>query len=686
MKIEVNFATPQFEIELDSGNYFNHQDDAIMGKTSELDKDLADGLKAAKSKRCYFTLVLKGGTDGALIVSKTKIAAPAIAEAKKKSGGSAVVSGLVSYADGAYLFETVKVVSATAAQAVKTIAKRDAEQSIHAVFRVSTDPELLAGDGNSPPTTPQTTQKPQDGAAVTAKKPTLDNRTPAESVYQARVKALSEDLKKAITTGTAAGNEAKLRFSESQLFSRKKEFEQALTKLDAAEVQIKKALAGTPPAPNGMRRLNDLKPAITAAISAGGPNVTRIQALLGSATGLLKNGEFDQAEKVLDELEPLLKPSKGPVVVDLSAEWKAKLAQWTPVIKAAIVAKGPNAANIAKLMAQASAQSKPGGDVPQAIALLTECHNLAQPAVAVSELEEKETKLNSQITDLQAQLEKIESEKLAVEFEGMSINDIDNALFKQSEEALHALVASNNALLRALTGQGGGDPIGLARELQKKVEADEKKKDDIERKRELLGKMRDSGFFENRDANADVSQNNVDEGDLREKLATAEADLADTEKSKAFHKKLEQYIGTIHSAVAEKPEIGAADVNLAFENAKQQADAGNWEKADKLLEDAHRKAELVLKRKPYLTAKLANEPKINAAKKIKQVNPKTNKKYGDEVDTAWKGIVELAKGGKYDAATRDLTALVKMIDGQITPALQPARRECEKPRPAEEAA
>src|SRR5580704_11812654 len=110
-----------------------------MAKATELDKDLAAGLKAAKSKRCYFVLVLKGGTDGALLVSKTKIAAPAIAEAKKKSGGSAVVMGFVSYEDGIYIFETAKVPSATAVQAVKTIVKRDAEQSIKAEFRLSTD-------------------------------------------------------------------------------------------------------------------------------------------------------------------------------------------------------------------------------------------------------------------------------------------------------------------------------------------------------------------------------------------------------------------------------------------------------------------------------------------------------------------------------------------------------------------
>ena len=173
-----------------------------MGKTTELDKDLADGLKSAKSKRCYFVLVLKGGTDGALLVSKSKIGAPAIAEAKKKSGGSAVVSGLVSYADSTYLFETAKSPPATAAQATKTIVKRDAELSIKAVFRMGTDPELLA-DAGAPSAT--TSQKPQPTAPV--KKPLATapvektDKPPVAATGMHRLNDLTPSIKAAITAG-----------------------------------------------------------------------------------------------------------------------------------------------------------------------------------------------------------------------------------------------------------------------------------------------------------------------------------------------------------------------------------------------------------------------------------------------------------------------------------------------------
>ena len=42
-----------------------------MAKTEELDKDLVDGLKQAKSKRSYFALVLKGGEIAANRLAKT---------------------------------------------------------------------------------------------------------------------------------------------------------------------------------------------------------------------------------------------------------------------------------------------------------------------------------------------------------------------------------------------------------------------------------------------------------------------------------------------------------------------------------------------------------------------------------------------------------------------------------------
>jgi hypothetical protein len=125
-----------------------------MASQTDFDEELAAGLKAAKSKRCCFALVMKGGADGALIVAKAKVPPAAIAEAKKKSGGSAVSQGICFYEDGKYIFELAKEPPATMARLIKTIAKRDAEMTINVECRMGTDAELADANGT-------------DGAAAT---------------------------------------------------------------------------------------------------------------------------------------------------------------------------------------------------------------------------------------------------------------------------------------------------------------------------------------------------------------------------------------------------------------------------------------------------------------------------------------------------------------------------------------
>src|SRR5438552_8060311 len=106
-----------------------------MPKVEELDEELVTALKQAKSKRMYFAAVLKGASDGALLLKKTKIPPADIAAAKKKCGGSAVLKGACFYEDGKYVFETAKDPPATLANALKIIARRDAGLSIHPICR-----------------------------------------------------------------------------------------------------------------------------------------------------------------------------------------------------------------------------------------------------------------------------------------------------------------------------------------------------------------------------------------------------------------------------------------------------------------------------------------------------------------------------------------------------------------------
>jgi hypothetical protein len=69
---------------------------------------------------------------------------------------------------------------------------------------------------------------------------------------------------------------------------------------------------------------------------------------------------------------------------DRAAEYQARLVEWSPAIMAAMTGQGPAAADIARLFAQATALSRPGGDMAKALARLTRCHALATRGAALS--------------------------------------------------------------------------------------------------------------------------------------------------------------------------------------------------------------------------------------------------------------------------------------------------------------
>ncbi len=257
-----------------------------MAKAAEMDTQLLAGLKAAKSKRAYFALVLKGSNDGALIVSKTKVPPADIADAKKQSGGSAVLKGFCSYEEGTYVFETAKPAAATAAQAVKTIAKRDAGLALKAEFRVSAVPELLADEGDSP--APSTAAAQPDGAAVTK-----------------RFHAMTAD----ITAAMGGPNDAQVKalFAAIRQQLQSKDFAKATQMLDQLAPLVKQPAkaAAQPDGAAIIKRFHALTPQITDAM--GGPNDAQVKSLFATIRQQLKSNDFAKASELLDQLTPLVK-------------------------------------------------------------------------------------------------------------------------------------------------------------------------------------------------------------------------------------------------------------------------------------------------------------------------------------------------------------------------------------------
>ncbi len=329
-----------------------------MAKAAELDKDLVDGLKAVKSKRGYFALVLKGSNDGALILSKTKVPPGDIAAAKKQSGGSAVVKGFCQYEDGKYVFETAKEAPGTAAQAVKAIAKRDAGMAVNAEFRVSTDPELLADEGDSTATASTTAQRQQDGAAV-----------------MKRVNAMTADIMAALAGPNKDRVRALFAAINGQLQS--KDFAGASKTLDELEPVLKQAKSAAPQ-PDGAeltKRLNGMTADIKAALA--GSNKAAVQALYVAVSGQIKGKDFVQASKSLDELDLLLKQAAPTVPPQQDgAELTKRLNGMTADIKAALA--GPNKARVQSLYVAVSGQIK-SNDFAQVGKTLDELEALVKP-------------------------------------------------------------------------------------------------------------------------------------------------------------------------------------------------------------------------------------------------------------------------------------------------------------------
>src|SRR5262245_51803215 len=123
------------------------------------DEKLATNIKLARTRKkdnpVHFALVLKGGTDGALLIDRKKVAKGEIDEAKKSSGGSAVIRGVCYGGDGGVVqFATAKMPAPAWANAVKKIVSRDAGVMIKAQFVLDNDLVDTPEEGEVPPAPP----------------------------------------------------------------------------------------------------------------------------------------------------------------------------------------------------------------------------------------------------------------------------------------------------------------------------------------------------------------------------------------------------------------------------------------------------------------------------------------------------------------------------------------------------
>ena len=99
------------------------------------DAGLAAALKQAKGKKMFFAFVPKG-SEGTLIVSKTKISSKQLADAKKEIGGGTPVTGMCYGGDGGkMIFQVAKAAPAQMGAAIKKVIHRDAGLTITPTFQ-----------------------------------------------------------------------------------------------------------------------------------------------------------------------------------------------------------------------------------------------------------------------------------------------------------------------------------------------------------------------------------------------------------------------------------------------------------------------------------------------------------------------------------------------------------------------
>lgn len=321
-----------------------------VAKPENLDTALADGLKQAKTRRMYFAFVVKGGTDGALIVAKKKIPPTAIAEAKKKCGGSAVIRGACFGEDGKWVFETAAEPPATLGNALKIVARRDTGLTIAPLCRIGTDPDL-ADDGESPP---DSAPLPGDQAAP---------ETSAESLWKARLAELTPGLKNALVQKDGPADQIKRDFAQAQQLAANGEFTEAIARLDAIANRLQPSSlpadsTAAPSAPDGSalwnRTLAEVTPLLKSALAAGGEKAQLAKQEFAAANALAQKSAFAAAVAALERLRAELlpappsapSPSEPPSPQDTKSLLIGRLNALASALKQVLASKSPHTQQI----------------------------------------------------------------------------------------------------------------------------------------------------------------------------------------------------------------------------------------------------------------------------------------------------------------------------------------------------
>jgi hypothetical protein len=155
------------------------------------DADLVKALKLAKSKKMFFAFVPKGAT-GKLIISKARIPAKLLAQAKKEIGGGNPITGKCSGPPNDMVFLVAKAAPPTLAAALKKVAK-DAGLAIVPDVQLAGDADDEEEDTGDEGAVVDETASPEEAEAADAEDEDEDEDESDEEDETPDVDADSED-------------------------------------------------------------------------------------------------------------------------------------------------------------------------------------------------------------------------------------------------------------------------------------------------------------------------------------------------------------------------------------------------------------------------------------------------------------------------------------------------------------
>jgi hypothetical protein len=282
---------------------------------AEIDTQLAAALKQAKGKPMSFAFVAKGPADGKLLVSKGKVAAKQVTEAKAKLGGGTLWRGRCVGDEGSLVFEVPKPPPPTLAAQLKKVISRDAGLTLKVDVRIG---QGLEEDDDS--AAPAASAAPAPSAAPAA--------SPAPAVpadlaarYKQRLAAILPvylQVVKASPQRKASLDQLKAAVAAAAQANR---FDQGLAALDQLESALREApsqppASAAPAAPDAMatfkERVKTIKSQVDAVKDWDAKTHAALCQRLAATLGKAQARDFNAAFAALDAIATDLKAAASP--------------------------------------------------------------------------------------------------------------------------------------------------------------------------------------------------------------------------------------------------------------------------------------------------------------------------------------------------------------------------------------